>query len=126
MKARLARIPWLLLVTLVTDLPPPCAQAQDNLRAGTVIGWGQSTVPAGLNNVVAIAAGGDHSLALKRNGTVVAWGWNGGGQSTVPAGLNNVVAIAAGRNHSLALKGDGTVVAWGWNVEGQSTVPAGL
>jgi alpha-tubulin suppressor-like RCC1 family protein len=56
-----------------------------------------------LTNVVAIAAGGkymygiDHSLALKRDGTVAAWG-NFGHHlpASTPAGLTNVVAIAAG------------------------------
>ena len=66
---------------------------------------GQTTVPGGLSNVVAIAAGGYHSLALKSDGTVVGWGDNGYGQTTVPAGLSNVAAIAAGGYHSLALLG---------------------
>ena len=90
-------------------------------------------MPSGLNGVVAIAAGGastdaGHSLALKTDGTVVAWGGNFSGQISVPAGLNNVVAIAAGGRHSLALKGDGTVVSWGlfYFNYGASTVPAGL
>jgi hypothetical protein len=79
-----------------------------------------------LNNVIAIAAGDIHSLALKSDGTVVGWGSNGFGQLNIPAGLNNVTAIAAGYGHSLALKSDGTVVAWGDNVYLQSSVPAGL
>ena len=88
-------------------------------------------MPGGLNGVVAIAAGGFHSLALKSDGTVVAWGDNDVGQSTVPGGLNGVVAIAAGRrSHSLALKSDGTVVAWGQIDDGHApvteTVPGGL
>ena len=83
-------------------------------------------VPAGLSGVVAVAAGSSHSLALKADGTVVAWGDNDFGQSDVPAGLSGVVAVAAGGDHSLALKADGTVVAWGNNNYGQSAVPAGL
>jgi hypothetical protein len=65
-------------------------------------------------------------MALKSNGMVVAWGWNGYGQTNVPSGLNGVKAIAAGGAHSLALKQDGTVVAWGYNNYGQTNVPKGL
>ncbi len=106
---------------------------------GTIAAWGglnsygQTTVPAGLDHVVAIAAGGEywwpdsaHSLALRNDGTVVGWGYNGFGQVVAPSGLSNVVGVAAGRSHSVALKGDGTVVAWGDNGYGQRNVPSGL
>jgi alpha-tubulin suppressor-like RCC1 family protein len=95
---------------------------------GNVVGWGSGAgpVPGGLNGVVAIAAGEGHSVALKADGTVVAWGVNDQGQATVPSGLTGVVAIAAGSAHSLALKSDGTVVGWGANDNRQSTVPDGL
>jgi DNA-binding beta-propeller fold protein YncE len=85
--------------------------------------------------VVAIAAGYYQSLALKGNGTVVAWGDTGTlttnvptgyGDTNVPSGLANVVAIAEGGFHSLALKNDGTVVAWGYNGQGQTNVLSGL
>jgi hypothetical protein len=77
-------------------------------------------------SAVALAAGLNHSLALKADGTVVAWGSNYLGQTDVPAGLSDAVALAAGVYHSLALKADGTVVAWGYNGSGQTDVPAGL
>ena len=53
--------------------------------------------------MTAIAAGQLHSLALKSNGTVVAWGDNGWGQSTVPSTLSGVTRIGAGENESLAI-----------------------
>lgn len=91
---------------------------------GTVVAWGlndvgQTNVPAGLTQVIALAAGENHTLALKQDGTVVAWGQNDNGQCTVPGGLIAVTAIAAGGQHSLALRSDGTVVGWGANTSGQ-------
>jgi hypothetical protein len=99
---------------------------------GTIVAWGynsagQTTIPPGLSNVVAISSGfGSFSLALKANGTVVAWGYDGHGQCEVPNDLTNVVAISAGRWHSLALKGDGTLVAWGDNTYHQCDIPQDL
>jgi len=83
-------------------------------------------VPAGLTGVIAIDTRGYHNLALKDDGTVVAWGLNDNGQCNVPAGLSGVVAISAGGAYSLALKSDGTVVAWGANNYGQCAIPADL
>jgi PKD repeat protein len=88
--------------------------------------FGQADVPGGLTNLIAIAAGGFHNLALSANGSVTAWGYDGAGETDVPAGLTNAVAIAAGDYHSLALKADGSIVAWGWNEFGQCNVPADL
>ena len=79
-----------------------------------------------MRGVSAIDGGGNFSLALRRDGTVLAWGYNDYGQTTVPAGLNNVTAIATGYVHGLALKADGTVIAWGNNGHGEATVPPGL
>jgi hypothetical protein len=63
-----------------------------------------------LSNVIAIAAGNFHSLALKRDGTIVAWGENGSGQSSVPSGSTKAAAIAGGRFHSLAIVGPNEVL----------------
>ena len=98
---------------------------------GTVVGWGNnvwslSNIPAGLNEVVKIAANNDHALALISDGSVVAWGGNGFGETNVPNGLTGVIKIATGGHHNLVIKSDGTVTAWGWNASGQTNVPTGL
>lgn len=83
-------------------------------------------VPAGLSDVTAMAVGGAHALALKSDGSVVAWGDNSLQQTDVPEDLSDVQAIAAGANYSLALKVDGTLVAWGELEEGTPiAVPPG-
>src|SRR6266404_4354281 len=65
-------------------------------QADQVVSWGdnfcgQTNVPPGLTNVVAIAAGARHCVALEEDGTVVAWGWQttNGGQLAVPQELTN-------------------------------------
>lgn len=93
-----------------------------------VVAWGrnhkaQIPTPGDLTSVVAIAAGGDHNLALLQDGTVAAWGNDADEESSVPETLSGVIAIAAGVSHSLAVKTDGTVVAWGNDASDQSTVP---
>src|SRR5438552_5656436 len=77
-----------------------------------------------------VAAGLNHSLTLKEDGTLWSWGYGYNGQlgiaSTVdewfPAQvstLSNVVAAAGGTYHSVVAKADGTAWAWGYNSYGQ-------
>jgi alpha-tubulin suppressor-like RCC1 family protein len=82
-----------------------------------------------LDGVTAISAGDQHSLALRDDGTVWAWGLNefgelGDGSSSLYSltpvqvqNLTEVTAIASGYFHCLALK-DGAVWAWGDNTKG--------
>lgn len=98
---------------------------------GSIVAWGDTShgatnVPADLTNVTLVAAGYNHSLALRNDGTVAAWGRNDHGQCDVPVGLGGVAGLAGGFSHSLALRSDGTVVAWGNNLGGQCDVPPGL
>ncbi len=103
-----------------------CAPAQ--ATPGTVVSWGggQTGMPSGLNDIVAISSSLDHSLALHSDGTVTAWGYDFDNQSEVPAGLGGVTAIASGAFFSVALKSDGTVSAWGDNQYAQCNVPPNL
>lgn len=64
--------------------------------------------------IVAVSAGGYHTVGLKSDGTVVAVGCNDDGQCNV-SGWQDIVAISAGDKHTVGLKSDGTVVAVGCN-----------
>ncbi len=81
----------------------------------------------GIANVTSIAAGGNHTIALRSDGTVWTWGANSVGQlgngtyahSPLPVqvkGLDNVKGIAGGLTYTIALKNDGSVWMWGSNV----------
>ena len=89
----------------------------------------------GLTDVIQIEAGAKHALALRKDGTVWAWGTRddgaiGDGQPktlrpvmaigpTQVKGLQGITQIAATGRHNLALRSDGKVMAWGLNHDGQ-------
>lgn len=75
-----------------------------------------------------IAAGESHSLAIKEDGSLWAWGYNLFGQLgdgttsthyTPVKVMDDVAAVSAGMSHSFAIKNDGTLWAWGNNRDGQ-------
>jgi alpha-tubulin suppressor-like RCC1 family protein len=89
-----------------------------------------------LTGVSQVAAKGDHSCALKSDGSVFCWGSNSSGQlgddstdnrfvpvQVVGVGgsgyLTDVSQIAAGYSHTCALKSDNSVFCWGYNAEGE-------
>src|SRR5689334_1206931 len=82
-----------------------------------------TNVPPGLTNVVSVSAGLADALALRDDGTVVAWGANDFGITNVPVGLTNVAAISSGWYFHMALRTDGTVTTWGYALMG---APSGL
>jgi alpha-tubulin suppressor-like RCC1 family protein len=117
-----------------TYSPPPERQI--------LVGWQNyalpgiaAPVPTNLDSLVAISAGGSHSLGLRADGTVAVWGAGAPGspittdkdykQVVVPESATNIIAISAGLYHSIVLRADGTVVSWG-GVPGWSPGPPPL
>ncbi len=106
-------------------------------QLGSIAGGSKSTVPVqvpGLSGIVSVAGGRFHSLAVKNDGTVWAWGYNktgelGNGTTTNSispiqvTGVTGAVKVSAGAYHSLALKSDGTLMGWGENYNGQVGPP---
>jgi alpha-tubulin suppressor-like RCC1 family protein len=89
----------------------------------------------GLTDVAGFALGSSNTCALKTDGTVWCWGYNGwGGQLGIGAGiepplvsfstpqqvvgLTDATAIASSYHHYCAVKSDTTVVCWGYGVYG--------
>jgi alpha-tubulin suppressor-like RCC1 family protein len=77
-----------------------------------------------------VACGTSHTIALKTNGTLWAWGSNSAGQLGIGTNSNSLIPvqigtdvdwsfIAAGGGHSIAIKSNGTLWAWGLNTSGQ-------
>ena len=114
-----------------------------NLYAGSSTGYTKLTIQDQLSGVsssyavevgfrpgtsedVQISYDGTHSLALKADGSLWAWGWNINGSlgtgdtssvyvpTRVGAG-SDWVSTAAGSHASFAIKSDGTLWAWGQN-----------
>ena len=92
--------------------------------------WRSPTQATGLANVVAVAAGNTHTLALRSDGTVWAWGSNTNGElgdatnilrltPVQVTGLTGITRIAAEGGRSFALRNDGTLWAWGNNSGGE-------
>ena len=105
-----------------------CLLGNDNLDINSN-GTPDDCDPAFYPFSASVVSGIGHTLAIKTDGTLWAWGRNYQGQLGIGTSLNNntpvqvpnftgAVAISANQ-HSLAVKNDGTVWAWGLNGQGQ-------
>ena len=101
---------------------------------GTAVGYSYDQanrlIGSGGSGTNVLAGGQYHSLAVRSDGTVAAWGYNadgelGDGTTTTRltpvqvAGVAGATAVAAGDLHSLALGSGGVVRSWGANAYGQ-------
>jgi alpha-tubulin suppressor-like RCC1 family protein len=90
------------------------------------------TAVAGITDVVAIAAGGQHTCAIRAGGELRCWGNNHKGQlglgsgvdwthtpTVVPGLSSGVVAVSLGSSHTCALLSSGGIRCWGYNDYGQ-------
>lgn len=72
-------------------------------------------------SVQTVAAGGLHSVAVRRSGYVTATGYNAYGQCDVTS-WRDIVSVVAGNHHTIGLRANGTCVACGYSGYGQCDV----
>jgi hypothetical protein len=106
--------------------------AQDIIHAWGVEHSGEVSEAPKETGFTKLACGLHHALALRTNGSVVAWGSEAptaqmctGQVSNTPIGLG-YIDIAGGAHHSMAIRADGSIETWGSDLHGQiSNAPVG-
>lgn len=88
---------------------------------GSIVSSGAQVVqsPDRLADIVQLAAGQYHSVGLKYDGSIVAWGGNSYQQCIAPEVNSDFVAVAAGGNQSLGLRSNGLIEIWGQGAGGR-------
>jgi alpha-tubulin suppressor-like RCC1 family protein len=89
------------------------------------------SVVGGFGDWISASAGGGHSVAVRANGSLWAWGRNGNGYLgdgttitrsspvSVVGGFTDWISASAGYRHSLGVRANGSLWAWGSNSSGQ-------
>jgi len=81
-----------------------------------------------MDGVIAVSTGALHTMAIRFDGSLWAWGSNEYGQlgdgtnmdrSSPVRVLDNIAKVSAGSTHTIALRTDGSLWIWGSNDEGQ-------
>ena len=111
-------------VLLAVLLPTLQAEARA-AQPGSIVGpCGSSCgVPEPNSGFVGVAKGNYHSMGLRADGTIEAWGECDDSQCDVPSPNAGFTAIAAGDSFSMGLRADGSIAVWGNNEYGQHEVP---
>ncbi|MFM2308401.1 MAG: hypothetical protein RLY87_521 [Chloroflexota bacterium] len=105
---------------------PPRPPENNDIPAIAPMRSAAPAAPIRIRKATTLAAGAQHIVAVRGDGTVWTMSEPAITALNVPPGLTGVVAVAAGQQHSIALRYDGSVVAWGMNGHGQTNVPVGL
>ena len=108
------------------------AGTSGRLGDGTTLGKSSPVVVSGgFADWISAAVGTNHSLGVRANGTLYAWGANVYGQlgdntvinkavpTLVVGGFVNWIDASCGDYHSLGLRANGTLYAWGSGISGQ-------
>ena len=92
-----------------TDAERACqSDHRENVRI--VFGWAIDFAPP--DEWLAVAAGDNHTCAIRTNGFVGCWGGNWDGQAAPPLGV--FASISAGGDSTCGLRPDGQLKCWGW------------
>ena len=88
-----------------------------------------SPTQVGTSSWTSVSAGGTHTLGVKYDNTLWAWGYNANGQlggsdtinrsSPVQIGTSSWSQVSSGDSHNIILKSDGTINTFGLNSFGQ-------
>jgi alpha-tubulin suppressor-like RCC1 family protein len=91
-----------------------------------------SPVQIGTSSWTAVSAGGSHTVAIRSDGALFAWGDRRDGQlgdgvasafsfitSPIQIGTSSWTAVSAGGTHTAAIRSDGALFTWGRNNAGQ-------